>query len=133
MTEQPDATITPPPPSEGTAAAVANLVDFAIQREYGHDVTALNAAARDLALAGLTFDLRDFFVSLNGSDHRLRGYVESQLSILVRDGLAERACQWRKLHPEALTCSHHYEHDVPPIDGALLCGTHHIEEYQARN
>lgn len=126
-------TIAIPPLSDGTRAAIANLVEYEIEREYGHDVKAAAAGARMIALGGLQLDLRADYLARTGDESQFSGYVDSTLRILIRDGLAERACQNRKLNPTALPCRNHYEADVPPIDGALLCGTHHIAEYEARN
>lgn len=127
-----------PPLSDATRAAVANVVDYQIEREYGRDVAAEIQGATTLALAGLRFDLRERFMSINGSDNGLDGYARSTLRILVRDGLVERECQCRRMHPDGrahghvYTCHVHYESDVPPIDGVLLCGGCHIAEYQTR-
>lgn len=125
--------------SDGTTAAITNLIEYTIEREYGQDVDVALRGARTLALAGLQFDLRDQFVNINGHDNGLVGYAESTLRILVRDGLAARVCQCSKLNPAGCrhgrryTCSDHYEADVPPINGALLCGTCYIGEYQTRD
>ncbi|MFG3715846.1 hypothetical protein [Micromonospora sp. NPDC047730] len=127
--------------SDGTRAAVANLVDYEIERERGQDDAAAKAGARAVALAGIKFDLRDSFVTQTGSDAGLQGYAETTLRMLVTDGLADRVCQCRTLHPHgcphgsavgSLWCGGHYEADVPAIGGALLCGTCHVAEYETR-
>jgi hypothetical protein len=137
-----------PPLSDGTKAAIANIVDYTILREYSIVITDdgllvedAMTGARMIALAGLQFDLHHQFVEMNGNDRGLSKYAEATLPILVRDGLAERVCQCRELHgvcPHAGNsskpiCANHYETDVPEIDGALLCGPCHIDEYQARH
>lgn len=127
-----------PPLSDGTKTAVANLVDYTIEREYGHDVDAAIRGARTVALSGLQFDLRDQFIGINGHDNGLDRYAEATLRILARDGLEVRRCQCHTIngtcqHGTGASCGSHYEADVPPIDGALLCGTCHIAEYQARS
>jgi hypothetical protein len=135
MTEN---TIPIPPLSDGTRAAIANLVNYTIEREYGQSADAEMAGAKTLAMGGLHFDLRDQFISINGTDEHLDGYVEATLRILLRDGLAERTCQCRTLygvcphthnHSRPI-CANHTEADVPPIRGALLCGACHVDEYQ---
>ena len=132
-----DAT-TIPPLSDGTRAAVANLVDYEIEREYGNDVAGQIRGAKTLALAGLQFDLLDSGSPVEG----VQGVAETTLRILVRDGLAARVCQCRQIHPHgckhgsavgSLFCGRHYEADVPAIDGALLCGTCHVAEYETRS
>lgn len=73
-------------------------------------------------------DLRDDYLARTGGDDtHLRGYVDSTLRILIRDGLAARECQIRQLDPSALPCHTHYEADVPEVNGARLCGPHYIE------
>ncbi|PZG06281.1 hypothetical protein C1I95_32125, partial [Micromonospora craterilacus] len=127
-----------PPLSDGTRAAVANLVDYTIEREYGNDVTDEIKGATMVALAGLHFDLLDAGAA---DAEGTRGLAETTLRILLRTGLAARICQCRQLHPHgckhggavgSLWCDRHYEADVPAIDGALLCGTCHVVEYEAR-
>lgn len=134
-------TITLPELSEGTRAAIASLVDARIDREHGGAVEDQIRGATMLATAGLQFDLYQQYVTANGDDRGLRGYVDTALRILVREGLAARVCQCRQLHPHGckhgsavgqLWCGGHYEADVPPIDGALLCGDCYVAEYQAR-
>lgn len=128
-----------PPLSEGTTAAIANLTDYSIEHEYGV-VGAVDRVlgATTVALAGLQFDLRAQFVSINGTDAGLAGYAQATLRVLVRQGLEARLCQCHTIndgrcpHAHVGSCGGHYEADVPAIDGALLCGTCHIAEYQAR-
>lgn len=128
-----------PPLSDGTRAAIANLVEYTIAREYGQDASGLTGA-RMLARAGLEFDLREDYLSrTDGDEHGLTGLADTTLRILVRDGLAARLCQCAQLHPggcahgpsTVVWCPGHYESDVPPIGGALLCGTCHGAEYSA--
>jgi len=127
-----------PPLSDGTKAAIANVVDYKIEREHGQDTADAEQGARMIALAGLQFDL----LAAGADAERVRGLAETTLRILVREGLAARVCQCRQLHPHgcphgsavgSLWCGGHYEADVPPIDGALLCGACHVAEYQARS
>lgn len=126
-----------PPLSDGTRAAIANLVDYEIEREYGHDVTAAMAGARMIALGGLQMDL----LASGAPQDTVQNVAEIDLRILIREGLATRVCQCQQLHRHGcphgsavgqLWCGKHYEADVPPIDGALLCGDCHVAEYQAR-
>lgn len=124
-----------PPLSEGTTAAIANLTDYSIEHEYGvPGATGRVLGATTVALAGLQFDLRAQFVSINGTDAGLAGYAQATLRILLRDGLEARRCQCHTLngicpHGTAARCEGHYEADVPPIDGARLCGTCHAAMY----
>lgn len=127
--------------SDATRAAVANVVDYTIEAEYGQPTPGMDGA-RMLALGGLMIDLGDEHRRTNGAlatDASLRSVAETTLRILIRDGLAARECQCRQLtgggctHGERGVCHRHYEADVPPIDGALLCGTCHVTEYQTRH
>lgn len=126
-----------PPLSEGTRTAVDNLVDYMIEREYGHDVADAIKGVTMIADAGLQFDLR----AAGATQEQLQaGLVHTTLRILVRDGLAARVCQCRRLHPNgcphgaatgSLWCDNHYEADVPELSGVKLCGTCHVAEYEA--
>lgn len=126
-----------PPLSEPTRIAVAALVDATVEHEYGHSKTL--TATREAAHATLVKDLRSSYVTRTGNGDGLLAYVDITLRILIRDGLATRVCQCRQLHPHgcphgsasgSIWCARHYEADVPPLNGALLCGTCHVGEYQ---
>lgn len=134
-----------PPLSEGTTAAVDQLVDYAILREYGIVVDEGGYLIEDqvigatmIAKAGLQFDLIEQFKGMNqGKTDGLDGYVDATLRVLVSDGIEGRRCQCHTIngtcsHGTAARCEGHYESDVPPIDGVLLCGTCHIAEHQTR-
>jgi hypothetical protein len=126
-----------PPLSDGTRAAIANIINYEVEREYGQDTAGL-AGAKTLALAGLQFDL----LESGATQEMIRaGLADTTLRILVRDGLAARICQCRQLHPDgcvhgaatgSLWCEGHFEADVPAVGGALLCGTCHCREYESR-
>lgn len=133
--------------SDGTRAGIATLIEARIAREYGQtaidgqDVALVESGARMLVEAGLHFDARPAFLAFAKGDERgLNGWVDSEIRILLKEGLAARECQCRQLahggldrnHGHRDTCHRHYEADVPPIDGLLLCGTCHGAEYQAR-
>lgn len=109
--------------SEATRAAVAAFVDATIEHEYGRGDP---AAARLNAHTALTADF-------NGNHL----HADSQLRLMTRAGLAQRVCQCKQLHPHgcphgsasgSLWCGRHYESDVPPMAGALLCGTCYCNE-----
>ncbi|WP_431881954.1 hypothetical protein [Micromonospora chalcea] len=125
-------------PSAATRVAVTNLVDYEIEREYGRNVGAEIAGATSLAVAGLIHDLRDEYARRNGGSDGVEAYARSVLRIMVRDGLTERLCQCRSIRPAArhphgnMPCDRHFEVDVPPIDGVLLCGGCHVAESDAR-
>ena len=131
-----DAT-TIPALSDGTRAAVANVVEYTIEKEYGQQVPGL-AGAKQIALAGLQFDLLAGGAPQDG----IQGHADIVLRMLVTEGLAARVCQCRQLHPHGcphgstsgqLWCGRHYEADVPELGRALLCGTCHVVEYESRS
>ncbi len=117
-----------------TRAAVANIVDYRIEAEYGHRNPG-EAGAMMIAEAAATLDLRPLYVEINGDDRHLRGLVDSTLRILIAEGLEARRCQCHTINgacPHGIDghCTGHTEADVPPIRGALLCGRCHIAEYE---
>lgn len=114
--------------SNETKAAVANLVDYTIEREYGHGVTAEMNGARTLALAGIRMDWHALYVQTNGDDRHLASAADSQLRVMVEAGLASRRCQCT-LHVAPgshrhvdYRCTGHYEADVPAVGDLRLCG-----------
>lgn len=129
------------PISDGGRTAVARVVESTIEHEYGRATTADLASVTSAAVATLAADLDEAFRRQTGTDQGLGLYSVSALRELVDEALAERVCQCRSLHPRqcphestsgSLWCDGHYEADVPPLGGALLCGTCYIGEYQAR-
>ncbi len=111
--------------TDGTRAAVASVVEHTIDREYGVGDRHAADGARILAVAGLRMDLHNLFVEINGNDRGLDGLVDTQLRIMVDEGLAARRCQCREVngHGHRGFCEGHTEHDVPTVNGVLLCGT----------
>jgi prevent-host-death family protein len=121
--------------SDDTSAAVANLVNYTIEREYGRAVADDLARRKKMAIDGLMLDMRN-----EGADEgMLRGQslAYATLRILVRQGLEARLCQCRVLNPNgcphatvigSLWCEGHFEQDVPATRGALLCGTCYCAE-----
>lgn len=120
--------------SDGTKAAVASLVEHTIDREYGtQDATATNGAHM-LALAGLRMDLHALYVEINKSDRGLDSLADTQLRIMVRDGLAARRCDCvtggpGHPHSSLIRCEGHTEHDVPATeDGQRFCGACYVAQ-----
>jgi antitoxin (DNA-binding transcriptional repressor) of toxin-antitoxin stability system len=131
------------PLTEGTLAAIANIVDATIDKEYGvQGAEVLRLGAAMIAQAGLHFDLREAYLQLpdNRGEQGLAGLVETELRMRVAEGLEARTCQCRQIqgvcrhssNPTGLPCAGHYEADVPPIRGLLLCGPCHADEYEAQ-
>jgi hypothetical protein len=133
-------------PTEATAAAVRNLIDYLIEREHGQDVEAEINGVRAVARAGIQFDLRNEYPARRpASTAALEALVDTELRMLVRDGLAARRCQCAQMHAAGLrrvtgdvehghngACEGHTEADVPEVDGYLLCGGCHGAEWRAR-
>lgn len=127
------------PISAETRGAVASVVEATIEREYQVDgAEASLKGATLIALAGLDMDLGGAWREAHtGYDTGLRGYTETALRILVAEGLLQRECQCNtssdrdRTHNHRYTCHNHYEAEVPPIDGMLLCGPCHVDLYQA--
>jgi hypothetical protein len=120
--------------SDTTRAAVANIVDYRIEAEYGQPNPG-EAGAMALATASATLDLRPLYMQINGDDRHLAALVDNTLRILIADGLEARRCQCHTINgacPHGIDgrCTGHTEADVPPIRGALLCGRCHVAEYQ---
>ncbi len=120
--------------SDTTRAAIANIVDYRIEAEYGQPNPG-EAGAMTIAVASATQDLRPLYVQLNGDDRHLRSLVDTTLRILITDGLEARRCQCHTINgacPHGVDghCTGHTETDVPPIRGALLCGRCHVAEYR---
>ena len=127
--------------SPETRAAVAALVDRRIEREHGTADDTQVQGARRIAVAGIQMDIHRTYVKYSGSDRGVATSADLLLRHLVDEGLAARLCHCAHLHPHGcphgsaigqLFCGGHYEADVPAIDGALLCGTCHVAEYQTR-
>ncbi len=111
-----------------TRAAVASLVEHEIEREYGVGNHDARAGARLLALAGLEMDLTDFAPARG-----LRALAETQLRIMMRDGLAARRCECAAYgdghpHSSGVRCDGHTEADVPVLPGGRYCGGCYIAE-----
>lgn len=132
--------------SEGTAAAIASLVEVRIAREYGllsiddQPLEDVETGGRMLAEAGIKFDGGDAYLAFTGDEHGLSSWAYQEVNRLIAQGLAARTCQCSQLpqrglfrdHEHREICTGHYEIDVPPIDGLLLCGDCHGVEYRAR-
>ena len=115
--------------SPETRAAIASVVEHTIEREHGQGDAAAAAGARAIALAGLQMDLHGVAAELGGDDRALRGLADTQLRILITQGLDARRCQCpavtpaeREGHGHSTACEGHYEADVPEVDGRRLCG-----------
>ncbi|MEU1761239.1 hypothetical protein [Micromonospora sp. NPDC005652] len=90
-----------PPLSEAARAALADIVEHRIAWEYGRgDRDGLALATTRAALA-LREDLRDEYVTANGTARGLEGYASATMHALVREGLARRRCQCSRLQPAA--------------------------------
>lgn len=122
-------------------AAVDDVVEYRIEREYGiEDAEDAMGGAAIRAVILITDDIRPRYTAATGSDHGIKGLAEALLRMLVTAGLEARLCQCnagsdphaRVGHDHVGECSGHYEADVPPIDGMLMCGTCHGAVWRAR-
>lgn len=120
-----------PLPSDELAVAVRGLVESAVGREYGRPPgDEQDRVAWDVAAVAALYALPQLDVPGAGLVTRAvtaRYWVRH----LVREGLAARLCQCtyrgadtRHMHPRA-RCEYHFEADVEPLDGLLLCGWCH--------
>lgn len=122
-------------------AAVDDVVQYRIEQEYGiADAEAAAGGAATRAVIHITDDIRPLYVGYNGTDIGLRGLAEALLRQLVTAGLDARRCQCGRSdagergesHGHRGACEGHFEADVPPVDGMLMCGTCHGAVWRAR-
>lgn len=125
--------------SDVTKDLIGTLAQYTIEREYG-STTAPVDGARMLTIASLQFDLADAHAERGGQPEHLPSYAESVLRKLLRSALSARRCQCmvvdhahRSGHDHIGACTRHYEADVPPLDGKLLCGTCYVATYEVVN
>lgn len=110
--------------SPGTKAAIDQLADYEVEREYGREDRDGQRGAKMIAEAGISMDLHH---KLNGgmvqgwTDAQIRSHVHILMRIELGHALRARLCQ----HPSG-TCETHFEHDVPEIEGLKMCGAHYI-------
>lgn len=126
--------------SPGTLAAIANLVEYTIEKEYGTFTEGARIGARITAIAGVQMDVAAAYLERNAGDDRyLHGYADTTVRMLVAEGLEARRCQCAAVldelagHDHIGACAGHYEADVPQLDGKLLCGTCHVAVYNRAN
>lgn len=128
--------------SDQTKQLIDNLVEYDVQRAYGHNSPEDQDAARGarmIALAAVMLDLhgqveelhRDSaaHVELNARARAALDARRCQCPIIsegsvCRHGDYPAAASWTT-KPRAV-CSSYFELDVPEIDGAKLCGTCYI-------
>jgi hypothetical protein len=84
-----------PPLSPGTRAAIANLVDYAIERARGENVDAEIGGATVIATAGLRLDLRAQYLEAGYANAgvSLGEYVAAAMRAVVEDGVRARTGQ----------------------------------------
>jgi hypothetical protein len=118
-------------------AQVAAVVESTIEQEYRlPDADAVLKGARMTAIAAIEMDLRVAWTERYNGEGGLRGYADTVLRGLVAEGLKARECQCAVTsatapgHNHRETCHGHYEADVPPISGRLLCGPCHGDLYR---
>jgi len=109
--------------SPGTKAAIAQVADYEVEREYGREDSDGRRGAKALAIAGITMDLHRLNADLikGWTEPNIKHHAHLTLRIEVGHALRERLCQ----HPSG-TCETHFEHDVPEIEGLKMCGEHYI-------
>jgi hypothetical protein len=123
---------------EDTATALDGTVELIIAREHGavefegRPIDEAIVVGRELAAAGIRHDARTAYEAFTGGDDRyLSAWVRGEAAVLIKARLVARECQCRRFpqaglfrgHGHADLCTGHYETDVPPVQGLLLCGT----------
>ncbi len=110
--------------SEQTEEIIKHLVEYDVQRSYGHDDKDAARGARMIALAAIGLDL----YGQVDEQHRDK-IAHRELTTRHREGLAARRCQCHRIgksgvcwHQSGTQCNGYFELDVPEIDGAKLCG-----------
>lgn len=114
--------------SEQTEEIIKHLVEYDVQRSYGHDYKDAAKGARLIALAAVKFDLNS-----QVEVRHLNSTAHAELDRLAREALAARLCQCHRIaqhkacqHQAYAECPNYYELHVPEIDDAKLCGACYI-------
>ena len=114
-----------------TQQLINNLVEYEVQRTYGHNSQDDQDAARGARMIARAAIALDLYGQVD-EQHRDK-IAHRELTTRVREALEARRCQCHRIgkggvcwHQSGTQCLGYFELDVPEIDGAKLCGTCYI-------